>query len=296
LKSKGVEAIPFVWFWPKGARGCLLMTHDVETTAGRDFCAELMDIDESFGIKASFQVVPEERYHVPPEFLDAMRARGFEVVIHDLNHDGKLFGTREEFLRRAAIINRYATKYGAKGFRAAVLYRNPEWYGSFDFSFDMSFPNVAHLDPQAGGCCTVMPYFIGDTLEVPVTTTQDYTLFYLLNERSIELWEVQIDRILQKNGLVSFIVHPDYVMEHDTKSVYKELLAYLRGLCEKQEIWCAVPSDVDRWWRARSKMSVVQHGNSWRIEGEGAEHAVLAYAKNVDGKIVYELEGAAVAT
>jgi NAD/NADP transhydrogenase alpha subunit len=42
-----------------------------------------MDIDESHGIKASFQIVSEERYPVTPEFLDQLRARGFEVCVHD---------------------------------------------------------------------------------------------------------------------------------------------------------------------------------------------------------------------
>lgn len=38
------------------------MTHDVEAVAGREFCAQMLDIDESFGIRASFQIVPEGRY------------------------------------------------------------------------------------------------------------------------------------------------------------------------------------------------------------------------------------------
>jgi hypothetical protein len=289
MEAQGVDRVPFVWFWPGGARGCVLMTHDVENEAGRQFCAELMDLDDSFGIKASFQIVPEGRYTVSTEFLDTIRSRGFEVGIQDLNHDGRLFDNWEEFRRRVAIINRYATDYDAKGFRAAVLYRKPEWYDNLNFSYDMSIPNVAHLDAQHGGCCTVMPYFIGNVLELPVTTSQDYTLFHLLNERSIDLWRTQTGLILEKSGMASFIVHPDYVMEPDTKSVYKDLLGYLRDLRETGQIWFALPADIDSWWRARSKMSLVKHGNSWRIEGEGAERALLAYAKNVDGKLVYEM-------
>jgi hypothetical protein len=292
MEAQGVDRIPFVWFWPGGARGCVLMTHDVENEAGRQFCAELMDLDDSFGIKASFQIVPEGRYAVSAEFLDTIRSRGFEVGIQDLNHDGRLFDNWEEFRRRVAIINRYATDYDAKGFRAAVLYRKPEWYDSLNFSYDMSIPNVAHLDPQHGGCCTVMPYFIGNVLELPVTTSQDYTLFHLLNERSIDLWRTQIELILEKSGMASFIVHPDYVMEPDTKSVYKDLLGYLRDLRETGQIWFGLPADIDSWWRARSEMSLVKHGNSWRIEGEGAERALLAYAKNVDGKLGYEMANA----
>lgn len=282
--------IPFIWFWPKGARACVAMTHDVETAVGRDFCAELLDIDDAAGIKASYQIVPEGRYQAPAEFLNLLRDRGAEVCVQDLNHDGRLFDDREEFLRRAARINRYAREYGAKGFRSAVLYRRPEWYGDFEFSYDMSIPNVAHLDPQRGGCCTVMPYFIGDVLELPVTTVQDYTLFHVLNERSIDLWKTQIERILARNGLASFIVHPDYITKPDTQSVYKELLATLVDLRQREALWFALPGEIDGWWRARSRMNLVKDRDSWRVVGEGAERAVLAFASIVDGRMVYELE------
>ena len=292
-EAAGENGVPFVWFWPNGNRGCVLMTHDVEGREGRDFCHELLDIDEAFGIKASFQIVPEQRYTVPPELVASIRGRGFEIAIQDLNHDGRIFDNREEFLRRIARVHRYAAEYGAKGFRAAVLYRNPDWYSSLQFSFDMSMPNVARLDPQRGGCCTVMPYFIGDILELPVTTTQDYTLFHILNERSIDLWKLQTQTILQKNGLVSFIVHPDYITEHDTRAVYESLLGYLKDLSRSVPLWFALPSEIDSWWRARSQMSVVKEGDAWRIVGKGSERAALAFARKSEGKLVYELTQAA---
>lgn len=289
LQSKGVDRIPFIWFWPRGARGCVLMTHDVETTQGRDFCARLMDIDDAFGLKASFQIVPEERYQLSPGFLDGMRDRGFEVCVQDLNHDGRLFDNREEFERRVARINRYGREYGADGYRSAVLYRRPEWYKDLDFSFDMSIPNVAHLDPQRGGCCTVMPYFIGDVLELPLTTTQDYTLLNVLGDRSIDLWKRQTELILAKNGLMSFIVHPDYIIGSEAQAVYKDLLALLAELRDREGLWCALPGEINRWWRARSQMSIVQDGKGWRIVGEGADRAVLAYASLVNNELVYQL-------
>ena len=292
LQAKKVETIPFVWFWPKGAPGCVTMTHDVETEAGRVFCAQLMDLNDSFGIKSSFQVVPEERYEVSPDFLESIRRRGFEVAVHDLNHDGRLYHDREEFLRRAKKINQYGVEWQTRGFRAGVLYRNPEWFDSLDFSYDMSIPNVAHLDPQSGGCCTVLPYFIGDMLEIPVTTIQDYMLFHLLGQYCIDLWRNQVDLILQKNGLANFIVHPDYVMDAKPRSVYRDLLGYLRELRQQKNVWIALPAEINSWWRARSKMSVVRDGDSFRIEGEGSERAVLAFARNVGGRLVCELSQA----
>ena len=292
MKASGVKEVPFIWFWPKGAVGCLAMTHDVENRAGRDSCADLMSLDDSFDIKAAFGVVPEGRYEVSAGFLESIWSRGFEVTIQDLNHDGRLYDGKQEFLRRAKIINGYGREFGAKGFRAAVLYREPEWYDALEFDFDMSMPNVAHLDPQQGGCCTVFPFFLGELLELPVTTTQDYTLFHVLNERSLDLWKSQIDLVLRKNGLLSFIIHPDYSLEPDTRPIYEDLLRYLLELRKNVPIWSALPSEINAWWRARSRMSVVKEGASWRIVGDGAEHAVLAYAKNVDEKLVYEFSPA----
>ena len=289
MKAKGVDKIPFIWFWPDGARSCVAMTHDVETERGRDFCAELMNIDESFGIKASFQIVPEGRYEISEALMQAIRDRGFEINVQDLNHDGNLIRDADEFRRRAIKINKYAKSHGISGFRAAVLYRNLDWYNALHFSFDMSVPNVAHLDPQRGGCCTVTPYFFGDTLEIPVTTTQDYMLFHLLNDYSLELWKAQTDLIVAKNGLLSFIVHPDYVIEEKARAVYKGLLAFLRELGQKQKLWFTLPGEINRWWRARSQMRIVGTGGNWRIEGEGAERANLAFAQRVGDRLEYVL-------
>ena len=251
-----------------------------------------MDINDSFGIKASFQVVPEERYSVSPQFLASIRDRGFEIVIHDLNHDGLLYKNRDQFLERAAKINTYGKVFGARGFRAAVLYRNQSWYDALKFSYDMSVPNVAHLDPQRGGCCTVMPYFIRDILEIPVTTIQDYTLFNILHDFSIDIWRKQIDFIMAQHGLMSFIVHPDYILGQREREIYQSLLGYLRTLRNEQSLWLATPGEVDRWWRQRAAMRVVEGPSGWRIEGAGSEHARLAWASEVNGQLVLNLESA----
>lgn len=287
VRANGNRPIPFIWFWPECASSCAIMTHDVEAQSGQDFCPTLMDVDDSFGIKSSFQVVPEERYGVSVRFLASVRERGFEVVVHDLNHDGHLYRDRKQFLQRAARINSYGQQYGAEGFRAAVLYRRQLWFDALKFSYDMSVPNVAHLDPQHGGCCTVMPFFIGNILELPVTTTQDYMLFYILNDYSISLWKRQIELIMEKCGLISFIVHPDYVMKARERVIYEELLAYLADLREKKGVWITTPGEVNRWWRQRAEMRLVEDGDDLRIEGTGNESARVAYASEHNGHLVY---------
>ena len=133
-------------------------------------------------------------------FLEHIRRRGFEINIQDLNHDEHVPRPRG-IPAQGAKINQYAREYDARGFRAAVLYRNLDWYSALDFSYDMSVPNVAHLDPQRGGCCTVLPYFVGDILEIPVTTTQDYMLFHLLGDYSWICGRPKYGGFLRRMGL-----------------------------------------------------------------------------------------------
>jgi hypothetical protein len=292
LEVHSVESMPFIWFWPDGAQSCVMMTHDVETSLGRDFCNQLMDVDDAFGIKSSFQVVPEGRYIVPKELLNAIRSRGFEIGVHDLNHDGRLFSHYQLFKRRAQRINQYGKEYGASGFRAAVLYRNLEWLDTLTFAYDMSVPNVGHLEAQRGGCCTVMPFFVGDVLELPTTTTQDFSLFHILKQHSIDAWKRQIATITEKHGLASFIVHPDYVLERRALDTYKQLLAHLARLKSLRNIWTALPREINQWWRERNRMTLTRHGDKWVIEGPGSERGRVAHARVERGRVMYRVQSA----
>ncbi len=285
LRAQGLEKTPFIWFWPDGFSSCAIMTHDVESKEGRDYCGRVMDLDEAAGIYSAFQVVPENRYAVPKTFLESITRRGFEVNVHDLKHDGRLYADHSEFLRRAKRINQYVRDFGAEGFRSGILYRNADWFGAFEFLYDMSLPNVAHLDPQRGGCCSVLPFFIGKIIELPVTCTQDYTLFQILKDFSLGLWMRQIARIRTDHGLISFIIHPDYITDQRAQETYKALLDYLHKLRKEGGIWTALPRDVANWWRQRSQMALVQQNGKWCVEGSGKERARIAYA-TLDGDTV----------
>ena len=112
-------------------------------------------------------------------------------------------------------------------------------------------------------------------------------MFHILGDYSLDLWKRQIDLILEKHGLVSFIVHPDYVVAERALSVYKPLLAYLSGLRKERNLWIARPGDVNRWWRERSEMRLVAENGRWRIEGRGRERARIGFASFEDDRVVY---------
>ena len=285
LKASGEECLPFIWYWPKGFDACAIMTHDVETAAGQELCYKILELEREHGIRSSFELVPEVRYKISDSVVNAIRDAGCEICIHGLNHDGRLFSSEQEFRTRARKINQYADKLGANGFRSPVMYRNPSWYDAFQFSYDMSVPNVAHLDPQRGGCCTVFPFFIGDIVELPLTTSQDYTIYNILGSNPLELWRQQMDTIVAKHGLVSFLVHPDYTVGRERQAQYGELLGLIKRFSAQRKLWMALPGDVDRWWRQRDNMMLSRIGGKWTIQGDSSDRAVIAYARMENGTV-----------
>jgi len=285
LEAVGGGEIPFIWYWPESYESCAIMTHDVETGEGQDFCGRMLEIEREHGIRSAFEVVPEVRYVVSQQVLEMIRRGGCEVCVHGLNHDGRLFSSEELFRSRAKAINQYAKDWGAKGFRSPVMYRNLDWYDAFCFSYDMSVPNVAHLDPQRGGCCTVFPYFVGDVLELPLTTIQDYPLYNILRIDPMEMWSKQMETIAARNGLMSFIIHPDYTIEKDKQALYGQLLKMIRRFGEERNAWLALPGEVDTWWRERATMRLELEKGTWVVRGKGSERASVAYAAIKNGRV-----------
>lgn len=289
LRASRMREIPFIWFWPDGKHSALMMTHDVEEQSGADHSDFLMQLDDSYGIKAAFQLIPEGAYKGFDGLVSKMRARGFELNIHDLDHDGRLYEQKQLFEKRATKINQYGRRYGMEGFRSGSMHRNQEWFGLLDFQYDMSVPTVSHLEPQKGGCCTVTPYFVENVLELPLTTIQDHGMFYVLLDRSIDLWKQQIEMILAHYGLISFIVHPDYSTRPAECDQYRDLLEHIVSLCETRSIWVALPGEINGWWRERSQLQLVPAGDSWEIRGRGSERARLAFATLAEGKVRYRI-------
>jgi hypothetical protein len=98
--------------------------------------------------------------------------------------------------------------------------------------------------------------------------------------------------IRERNGLMSFLTHPDYLVEPRAREVYESLLDYLRQVVARERLWATLPGEVDRWWRARNQMKLVPRGEEWEIVGPESERARLAYAVLDGGRLVYELAGA----
>ena len=104
----GSERPPAGWpGWPEGKQFALVLTHDVEGPCGLAKVRRLMDLEKKLGFRSSFTLIPEGGYQSTPGFRKELTDNGFEVGVHDLHHDGKLYNTREGFANKAASINRY---------------------------------------------------------------------------------------------------------------------------------------------------------------------------------------------
>jgi hypothetical protein len=222
--------------WPDNKKFAVVLTHDVESKAGHDKCIKLMELEKSLGFCSSFNFVPE-RYNVSEELRNDLTSNGFEVGVHGLNHDGKLFSNEKVFSERAKKINEYIKEWNAVGFRAPAMHHNLKWIHQLDIVYDLSTFDTDPFEPQSDGVGTIFPFWVQANnsakgyWEIPYTLVQDFTLFILMNENN-DVWKKKADWIEQKRGMVLVNVHPDYVNFSENKNGLQEfsMLQYVNFL------------------------------------------------------------------
>src|SRR5262249_24977743 len=82
--------------WPEGKRFAFVLTHDVERNKGLSRVERFLDLDMAYGFRSSFNFVPEGEYRVPDALRQTLDRAGFEVGVHGLKHDGKLYASKAE--------------------------------------------------------------------------------------------------------------------------------------------------------------------------------------------------------
>ena len=234
--------------WPDGFRYAFVLTHDVESAVGQSYVRAVAGLEEGLGFRSSFNFVPEV-YRVDMNLVDELRQRGFEIGIHGLKHDGKLFSSRDEFERRAIRVNQYLKEYGAVGFRSPLTHRNPEWMQALDIEYDLSFFDTDPFEPIPGGTMSIWPFFLGHFVELPYTLVQDYTLTAVLGETSPRIWLTKVDFIEKYHGMALLNSHPDYLKEPANMKIYSTFLSTMK---DRGDYWHALPRDVAQWWRDRA--------------------------------------------
>jgi hypothetical protein len=245
--------------WPEGKRFALVLTHDVETMEGQTKCWQLMDLEKRMGFRSSFNFVPKQ-YEVSQDLRSSLFNRGFEVGVHGLYHDGKLYDSKQVFNQQAMGIKFYLKEWGAVGFRSPSMYHNLDWIQDLNIEYDSSTFDTDPFEPQPDGVETIYPFFVGNPshregyVELPYTLPQDFTLFVLLQEKNIDIWKKKLDWIAENGGMALLISHPDY-MSFERKrpkrddypiEFYEEFLDYVKKQYSG-EYWHVLPKDMARF-------------------------------------------------
>jgi len=245
-------SIAYRQFWPDDRQYAFVLTHDVESKEGQERVRAIAELDESFGFRSSFNFVLE-RYPLDHKLIRELQERGFEIGVHGLKHDGKLFDSHSEFMRRAERINRSLKQLDAVGLRTPLTMRNPEWMQALEVEYDLSFFDTDPYEPMPGGTMSIWPFILGRFVELPYTLMQDYTLTKVLGETTPRLWLEKVDFIETYHGMVLLNSHPDYLFDQATRKVYTD---FLRAMSERDGYWHALPKEVAKWWRARAASAV----------------------------------------
>ena len=244
----GSERAPEGWpGWPGNKKFSLVLTHDVEGRAGLNKCLRLMQLEREMGFRSSFNFIPEGSYPVPPELREELVQNGFEVGVHDLQHDGRLYQSRANFNKKARRINHYLKEWNATGFRSGFMLHNLNWLHELEIKYDMSTFDTDPFEPQPEGRDTIFPFVVrrptlsnasrfdvpGSYIELPYTLPQDSTLFLLLRETTPDIWIRKLDWVAQHGGMALVNVHPDYIrFEGEDASRRTYPVAHYRQLLE----------------------------------------------------------------
>lgn len=244
--------------WPDGKQFAMVLTHDVEHQKGHDRCKQLLLKEKELGFKSSFNFVPE-RYTVSPELRKYILENGFEVGVHGLNHDGKLFRSKEIFNDRAVKINEYLKEWNSQGFRAPAMHHNLEWIKELNIEYDLSTFDTDPFEPQSDGVGTIFPFLVKENqtkinfVELPYTLVQDFTLFILMKEKNFDIWKEKLDWIAKHGGMALINVHPDYInfenkrhTEEFPVSYYSDFLKYVKE-SYRERYWNALPIEVAQY-------------------------------------------------
>ena len=246
--------------WPNKKKFAIILTHDVDTKRGHEKCRTLMDIEENMGFRSSFNFVLE-KYKVDANLMKQIVSAGFEIGVHGVYHDGKLYKSRKVFHERAVKINAYFKEWNAVGFRSPAMHHNLEWIHDLNIEYDASTFDTDPFEPQPDGVGTIFPFWVSKDesqsgyVELPYTLPQDFTLFILMKERNIDIWKQKLDWIAEHGGMALVNTHPDYMNYGDGKigieeypaEYYVKLLEYIKDKYEGQ-YWHALPREIARFW------------------------------------------------
>ena len=295
--------------WPGGKQFAFVMTHDVEGAKGLSRVEQLAALETRNGFRSSFNFVPDGEYVLTADLRENMVRQGFEVGVHGLQHDGKLYASKEEFAGKAAQIRNFLREWKACGFRSPLMQHKLAWLHQLGVEYDASTFDTDPFEPEPDAVGTAFPFWVpgpnnSGFVELPYTLPQDFTLFVVLREPNIDIWKKKLDWVAACGGMALLNTHPDYMcFEGQTKkdefpaAFYEEFLRYAREKYS-DKYWSTTPCEVARFYcsamplterNSRKKVCMLVH-NTYETDNRVRRYAE-ALAKRGDQVEVIALTG-----
>jgi peptidoglycan/xylan/chitin deacetylase (PgdA/CDA1 family) len=265
------QPVPRIAAWPKGYFWACVLTHDIERSPGYAHLDAVLDVERRIGLRSACYFVPERDYRVEEKRVRELVGEGFEVGVHGLHHDGRDLAPRW-FDRRLPAMRSYAERWGATGFRSPATNRDWELMPRLGFDYDTSYSDVARYEPQQGGCCSWLPFFIRDLVELPITLPMDHTLFDLLGHEDGTAWYEKAGLLKERGGMALMLTHPDYLLAPERLKTYAD---FVEKIAEDETAWHALPREVSAWWRRRAASGIERTDGEWRVVGPAAGEAKI---------------------
>lgn len=255
--------------WPRDKTFALVLTHDIEKSTGVAKVRQLANLEKRLGFRSCFNFVGAD-YDVPKDLIDELYSSNFEIGIHGFHHNGLMYATRRIFERHTRGIKQRSKEWKTQGFRSPSMHSNLDWLHALDIKYDSSTFDTDPFEPQPSGTKTIFPFWVAHRdnttgyVELPYTLPQDFLLFVLLKEKSIDIWKNKLNWIAKNGGMALINTHPDYMnwsastptYQNYPVELYIEFLEFIRKQYQEQ-YWHALPCEVaDHYRQTKNSESI----------------------------------------
>ena len=234
--------------WPNNKKCAFISTHDIDSAFGQEYIESFFNIEKKLNIRSTnFWVT--NLYKLNHDLLKSAFEAGFEIGLHDYNHDGRLaMLKKEEIKKRIDLSKDFITEYSVTGIRSPGFLRSVNFYSAIKdlFNYDMSIVDYSFLFPFSGdGCRTSLPLYLNNLLLIPNSLIRDGEALALgLKTKEIfNVWLKKYEWLKSKKSLSVLLTHPDkeFSGSKEMLSVYKDFLEYVAN---DNECWITTAKDL----------------------------------------------------
>ncbi len=216
----------------QGNKYSVVFTYDVDTKEGYNYLTELININNKFNIKGTFNFLTGFSYDLKQELVENLKKTGNEIGLHGVDHNISIGYRNNDYISKnidSAVQDFQERGIEYNGYRAPALSVSENLLKNLnrkDFLYDSSLQVCA---PFYHSVECNFPYLYPELnlWEFPIAI-QDDTLFndYLMDEeKAYHTLKTIIEDIKNIRGMAVLIFHPGIVKNH--VEFYKKFVEYI---------------------------------------------------------------------